>query len=160
MEEQSPYVSSSHSPGEEPEEQPYRAHGKPYDEDLDDVLDLTGGHYNHPPFSVTFPAKKEEDDKAGYADSLEPSPEEEEPSSIGSDAPTPPPPAPLIPSAPVEEHDTTPAPYGGAPSSGSVDVNLFPLPSASAPLMLSYAGKSFLLYSAAELTPTLSWSLF
>ncbi|XP_072265777.1 reticulon-4 isoform X1 [Pyxicephalus adspersus] len=143
MEDQSPYVSSTHErDAPEPDEQLYRGpegpqpSGKAWD-DMDDVLDLTGGQYPHPTFSVNFPGKpphEEEEDKPSYADSLEPSPEDEEPSSISSDVPR----APVIPSAPVEEHDTPASPYG-APSSGSVDVNLFPLPASSAPLMHSSA---------------------
>ncbi|XP_072265779.1 reticulon-4 isoform X3 [Pyxicephalus adspersus] len=128
MEDQSPYVSSTHErDAPEPDEQLYRGpegpqpSGKAWD-DMDDVLDLTGGQYPHPTFSVNFPGKpphEEEEDKPSYADSLEPSPEDEEPSSISSDVPR----APVIPSAPVEEHDTPASPYG-APSSGSVVVDL------------------------------------
>ncbi|KAM5165664.1 reticulon-4 isoform 2-T2 [Mantella aurantiaca] len=147
MEDQSPYVSSSHSVrdaaerddhlylGPDGAEEPQPSE-KAWDDD-DDVLDLTVPPYNHPAFSVAFPPKaveEEDEDKRSYSDSLEPSPESEEPSSIGSDVPR----APVIPSAPVEEHDTTVSPYG-APSSGSVDVNLFPLPASSAPLMQSSA---------------------
>ncbi|XP_068088654.1 reticulon-4 isoform X1 [Hyperolius riggenbachi] len=149
MEDQSPYVSSSnaerHSPV--PEEQPHHGTGEPHHgtgephpdhwKVLEDVLDLTAGQYSHPAFSVSFPDKKEEeeeDKQPSYSDSLEPSPEEEEPSSIGSDVPR----AQVIPSAPAEEHDTAAAPYK-PPSSGSVDVNLFPLSAASAPLMHSFA---------------------
>ncbi|XP_068088657.1 reticulon-4 isoform X3 [Hyperolius riggenbachi] len=130
MEDQSPYVSSSnaerHSPV--PEEQPHHGTGEPHHgtgephpdhwKVLEDVLDLTAGQYSHPAFSVSFPDKKEEeeeDKQPSYSDSLEPSPEEEEPSSIGSDVPR----AQVIPSAPAEEHDTAAAPYK-PPSSGSV----------------------------------------
>ncbi|KAG9484289.1 hypothetical protein GDO78_009941 [Eleutherodactylus coqui] len=142
MEDQSSYVTSSSVGNDavETAEQPRGAaeakpRVQPWD-DLDDVLDLTGGagQFSHPPFSVSFPTKaaadEDDEEKRSYSDSLEPSPEDEEPSSISSDVPR----APVIPSAPEEEHDRPAAPYS---KSGSVDVNLFPLPASSAPLMHS-----------------------
>ncbi|XP_018419833.1 PREDICTED: reticulon-4 isoform X2 [Nanorana parkeri] len=132
MEDQSHYVSSTHD-APKPDEQLYLG----AEDEMDDVLDLTGGKYTHPAFAVSFPGKhavEEDEEKPSYSDSLEPSPEDEEPSSISSDIPR----FPVIPSAPVEEHDIAALPYG-APSSGSVDVNLFPLPASSAPLMQSSA---------------------
>ncbi|XP_075123650.1 reticulon-4 isoform X6 [Leptodactylus fuscus] len=149
MEDQSPYVTSSSFGNDavETAEDQYRAPGEakprvqPWD-DMDDVLDLTGGagQLAHPSFSVNFPGKpaaheeEEEEERKSYSDSLEPSPEDEEPSSIGSDVPR----APVIPSAPEEEHDR---PYSAPSKSGSVDVNLFPIPASSAPLMHSSSGK-------------------
>ncbi|XP_056423744.1 reticulon-4 isoform X2 [Hyla sarda] len=110
MEDQSPYVTSS-SYGKEDAEDQHRGPGEAKPWDIDDVLDLTGGagQLSHPTFSVSFPGKEaapaaEEDDeeeKGSYLDSLEPSPEDEDPSSIGSDLPR----ATVIPSAPQEEHD-------------------------------------------------------
>ncbi|XP_075452073.1 reticulon-4 isoform X3 [Ascaphus truei] len=103
-----------------------------------DVLDLTGGtgDPSHPPFTVSFPTRhleeeEDEEERPSWADSLEPSPEDEEPSSISSAPPR----APAVPSAPAEERPPVPR---RAPS-GSVDKNLSPLPAASAPLMLSSA---------------------
>ncbi|XP_075452071.1 reticulon-4 isoform X1 [Ascaphus truei] len=105
-----------------------------------DVLDLTGGtgDPSHPPFTVSFPTRhleeeEDEEERPSWADSLEPSPEDEEPSSISSAPPR----APAVPSAPAEERPPVPR---RAPS-GSVDKNLSPLPAASAPLMLSSADK-------------------
>ncbi|KAM4694016.1 reticulon-4 isoform 1-T1 [Discoglossus pictus] len=122
MEEQSPLVTSSESDRnlwEDPE-----------------VLDLTKGAGDHPPFKVAFDPDREEDDredeedeKQSWRDSLEPSPEEEEPSSISS--------APVIPSAPEQEPEPPAVPP--RKPSGSVDENLFTLPAASAPLMHSSA---------------------
>ncbi|KAM3930562.1 reticulon-4 isoform 3-T3 [Leptodactylus fuscus] len=132
MEDQSPYVTSSSFGNDavETAEDQYRAPGEakprvqPWD-DMDDVLDLTGGagQLAHPSFSVNFPGKpaaheeEEEEERKSYSDSLEPSPEDEEPSSIGSDVPR----APVIPSAPEEEHDR---PYSAPSKSGSVAVDL------------------------------------
>ncbi|XP_018419835.1 PREDICTED: reticulon-4 isoform X4 [Nanorana parkeri] len=113
MEDQSHYVSSTHD-APKPDEQLYLG----AEDEMDDVLDLTGGKYTHPAFAVSFPGKhavEEDEEKPSYSDSLEPSPEDEEPSSISSDIPR----FPVIPSAPVEEHDIAALPYG-APSSGSV----------------------------------------
>lgn len=96
---------------------------QPWD-DMDDVLDLTGGagQLSHPSFSVSYPGKpaaeEDEEEKRSYSDSLEPSPEEEEPSSIGSDVPR----MPVIPSAPEEERPA--APYSAPSKSGSVVVDL------------------------------------
>ncbi|KAM4043215.1 reticulon-4 isoform 1-T1 [Anomaloglossus baeobatrachus] len=130
MEDQSPYVTSSSNNGND--EDQFRGAGEakprvqPWD-DLDDVLDLTGGagQLAHPTFSVSFPGKQaaDEDDeeRKSFSDSLEPSPEDEDPSSIGS----------VIPSAPEEERPAA------ARTAGSVDVNLFPIPASSAPLMHS-----------------------
>ncbi|KAG8583883.1 hypothetical protein GDO81_008584 [Engystomops pustulosus] len=141
MEDQSPFVTSSSFGSDAPEDEhrgseEAKPRVQPWD-DMDDVLDLTGGagHFSHPPFSVSFPGKaeEEEEERKSYSDSLEPSPEDEEPSSIGSDLPR----APVIPSAPEEEHDRTAAPYGAPSKPGSVDVNLFPIPASSAPLMHS-----------------------
>ncbi|XP_066451801.1 reticulon-4 isoform X3 [Eleutherodactylus coqui] len=129
MEDQSSYVTSS-SVGNDAVETAEQPHGaaeakprvQPWD-DLDDVLDLTGGagQFSHPPFSVSFPTKaaadEDDEEKRSYSDSLEPSPEDEEPSSISSDVPR----APVIPSAPEEEHDRPAAPYS---KSGSVAVDL------------------------------------
>ncbi|XP_018419836.1 PREDICTED: reticulon-4 isoform X5 [Nanorana parkeri] len=117
MEDQSHYVSSTHD-APKPDEQLYLG----AEDEMDDVLDLTGGKYTHPAFAVSFPGKhavEEDEEKPSYSDSLEPSPEDEEPSSISSDIPR----FPVIPSAPVEEHDIAALPYG-APSSGSVVVDL------------------------------------
>ncbi|XP_075060142.1 reticulon-4 isoform X3 [Mixophyes fleayi] len=124
MEDQSSYVSSSNIGQEDAQESPepqqqYRAAAEePLEKrwaDLDDVLDLTGGagQFSTPTFSVSFPAKpaeEEEEDRRSYSDSLEPSPEDEEPSSIGSSVPV----APVIPSAPEEEHVRPAAPYSGS----------------------------------------------
>ncbi|XP_077341661.1 reticulon-4 isoform X3 [Lithobates pipiens] len=119
MEDQSPNISSTYSAPEP---------------DMDDILDLTGGQYIRRAVD-----EDDEEDRRSYSDSLEPSPESEEPSSD----PIPPRGAlPVIPSAPVEEeHDTPTSPYGPPPptTTGSVDVNLFPLPASSAPLMQSSA---------------------
>ncbi|KAM8947280.1 reticulon-4 [Pelodytes ibericus] len=139
MEDQSPFITSSNPDrdlyGTADEGYPGQEHPvqdrKPWD-DLD-VLDLTGGAGGFPP---SRQHDEEEDEKPSYSDSLEPSPEEEEPSSISSD---PHPAAPVMPSAPLEEEERPPVPRR-APS-GSVDENLFPLPAASVPLMLSSAGK-------------------
>ncbi|XP_056423748.1 reticulon-4 isoform X6 [Hyla sarda] len=146
MEDQSPYVTSS-SYGKEDAEDQHRGPGEAKPWDIDDVLDLTGGagQLSHPTFSVSFPGKEaapaaEEDDeeeKGSYLDSLEPSPEDEDPSSIGSDLPR----ATVIPSAPQEEHDRPAAPHSAPARPASADVNLFPLPASSAPLMHSSSGK-------------------
>ncbi|XP_040207589.1 reticulon-4 isoform X2 [Rana temporaria] len=130
MEDQSHNISSSH--------------GAP-EPDMDDILDLTGGQYARK-------VEEDEEDRRSYSDSLEPSPESEEPS---SDLPPPPPrgPLPVIPTAPIEEeHDIPTSPYGPpTTTTGSVgrtflaqflrteDVNLFPLPASPAPLMQSSA---------------------
>ncbi|XP_040285682.1 reticulon-4 isoform X1 [Bufo bufo] len=140
MEDQSPFVTSS-SFGDDAvktAEDEHRGAGEakprvqPW-EDMDDVLDLTGGagQLSYPSFPGKRPAEEEDDEeeKKSYSDSLEPSPEEEEPSSIASDLPRP----PVIPSAPEEEQHRPAAP----PRTGSVDVNLFPIPASSAPLMHS-----------------------
>ncbi|XP_071996641.1 reticulon-4 isoform X4 [Engystomops pustulosus] len=128
MEDQSPFVTSSSFGSDAPEDEhrgseEAKPRVQPWD-DMDDVLDLTGGagHFSHPPFSVSFPGKaeEEEEERKSYSDSLEPSPEDEEPSSIGSDLPR----APVIPSAPEEEHDRTAAPYGAPSKPGSVVVDL------------------------------------
>ncbi|XP_073484684.1 reticulon-4 isoform X3 [Aquarana catesbeiana] len=122
MEDQSPNISSSH--------------GAP-EPDMDDILDLTGGQYTRREVY-----EDDEEDRRSYSDSLEPSPESEEPSSVGSDPHPPRGALPVIPSAPVEEeHDTPTSPYGPPPptTTGSVDVNLFPLPASSVPLMQSSA---------------------
>ncbi|KAM4043216.1 reticulon-4 isoform 2-T2 [Anomaloglossus baeobatrachus] len=117
MEDQSPYVTSSSNNGND--EDQFRGAGEakprvqPWD-DLDDVLDLTGGagQLAHPTFSVSFPGKQaaDEDDeeRKSFSDSLEPSPEDEDPSSIGS----------VIPSAPEEERPAA------ARTAGSVVVDL------------------------------------
>ncbi|XP_075060140.1 reticulon-4 isoform X1 [Mixophyes fleayi] len=158
MEDQSSYVSSSNIGQEDAQESPepqqqYRAAAEePLEKrwaDLDDVLDLTGGagQFSTPTFSVSFPAKpaeEEEEDRRSYSDSLEPSPEDEEPSSIGSSVPV----APVIPSAPEEEHVRPAAPY-----SGSVDVNLFPLPASSAPLVHSSADNVMDLQRSSSIVP-------
>ncbi|KAM4771351.1 reticulon-4 isoform 1-T1 [Rhinophrynus dorsalis] len=152
MEDQSPFVSSSHSGYDEKKtpEEPHRFQDQPHQppsqpdpevkpwEGMDDVLDLTGGAgaFSHPSFKVSYPTRdpeEDEDDKPSWTDSLEPSPEEEKPVSLISDPPR----APAEPSAPEEEHEKPAVPCR-APS-GSVDENLFPLPTASAPLMHSSA---------------------
>ncbi|XP_075719137.1 reticulon-4 isoform X2 [Rhinoderma darwinii] len=146
MEDQSPYVTSSSFGNDavEAAENQHRgsAEAKPRVQswdDMDDVLDLTGGtgQFSHPAFSVNIPGKlpadEDEEEKKSYSDSLDLSPEEEEPSSISSDVPS----APVIPSAPEEEHDKPAAPYSAPSKSGSVDVNPFPIPASSAPLMPS-----------------------
>ncbi|XP_063774706.1 reticulon-4 isoform X1 [Pseudophryne corroboree] len=147
MEDQSSLVSSSRAGQDAPETPEEEHYGRRWT-DMDDVLDLTGGagqFSHHPTFSISPPVKPaeedDEEDRRSYSDSLEPSPEDEEPDSIGSSvrvAPAITPSAPLAPaitpSAP-EEEPHRPA----APSSGSVDVNLFPLPASSAPLMHSSA---------------------
>ncbi|XP_073528395.1 reticulon-4 isoform X4 [Phyllobates terribilis] len=133
MEHQSPFVTSSSSFGNDEDQfrgaEEAKPRVQPWD-DMDDVLDLTGGagQLAHPTFSVSFPGKPpvaaaEEDDeeRKSYSDSLEPSPEEEDPSSIGSDLPS----APVIPSAPEEEQDRPAAPGSAAPAkAGSVVVDL------------------------------------
>ncbi|XP_077341662.1 reticulon-4 isoform X4 [Lithobates pipiens] len=100
MEDQSPNISSTYSAPEP---------------DMDDILDLTGGQYIRRAVD-----EDDEEDRRSYSDSLEPSPESEEPSSD----PIPPRGAlPVIPSAPVEEeHDTPTSPYGPPPptTTGSV----------------------------------------
>ncbi|XP_073410010.1 reticulon-4 isoform X1 [Dendrobates tinctorius] len=137
MEDQSPFVTSSSSFGNDSDQHRGAEEAKPR-HDMDDVLDLTGGvgQMAHPTFSVSFPGKpaaEDDEERKSYSDSLEPSPEEEA-SSIGSDLPS----APVIPSAPEEEEHDRPAAPGSAPSkAGSVDVNLFPIPASSAPLMHS-----------------------
>ncbi|XP_044148092.1 reticulon-4 isoform X2 [Bufo gargarizans] len=138
MEDQSPFVTSSSFGNDavETAEDEHRGAGEakprvqPW-EDMDDVLDLTGGagQLSYPSFPGKPPAEEDEEEKKSYSDSLEPSPEEEEPSSIASDLPRP----PVIPSAPEEEQHRPAAP----PRTGSVDVNLFPIPASSAPLMHS-----------------------
>ncbi|XP_077341663.1 reticulon-4 isoform X5 [Lithobates pipiens] len=104
MEDQSPNISSTYSAPEP---------------DMDDILDLTGGQYIRRAVD-----EDDEEDRRSYSDSLEPSPESEEPSSD----PIPPRGAlPVIPSAPVEEeHDTPTSPYGPPPptTTGSVVVDL------------------------------------
>ncbi|XP_040285684.1 reticulon-4 isoform X3 [Bufo bufo] len=123
MEDQSPFVTSS-SFGDDAvktAEDEHRGAGEakprvqPW-EDMDDVLDLTGGagQLSYPSFPGKRPAEEEDDEeeKKSYSDSLEPSPEEEEPSSIASDLPRP----PVIPSAPEEEQHRPAAP----PRTGSV----------------------------------------
>nr|AAQ82642.1 RTN4.1-B2 [Xenopus laevis] len=138
MDEQSPDISSSHS-GDERREPAQPGERKPWD-DLDDVLDLTGGAGQFSqPFSGSHPARDieeeeedEEEERGAWKDSLEPSPVEEEPGSIDSISPVSPH-SPAVPSAPMEEPERPPAPCT-APS-GSVDENLFPLPAASAHLM-------------------------
>ncbi|XP_040207592.1 reticulon-4 isoform X4 [Rana temporaria] len=103
MEDQSHNISSSH--------------GAP-EPDMDDILDLTGGQYARK-------VEEDEEDRRSYSDSLEPSPESEEPS---SDLPPPPPrgPLPVIPTAPIEEeHDIPTSPYGPpTTTTGSVVVDL------------------------------------
>ncbi|XP_075719140.1 reticulon-4 isoform X5 [Rhinoderma darwinii] len=129
MEDQSPYVTSSSFGNDavEAAENQHRgsAEAKPRVQswdDMDDVLDLTGGtgQFSHPAFSVNIPGKlpadEDEEEKKSYSDSLDLSPEEEEPSSISSDVPS----APVIPSAPEEEHDKPAAPYSAPSKSGSV----------------------------------------
>ncbi|XP_069624969.1 reticulon-4 isoform X7 [Ranitomeya imitator] len=123
MEDQSPFVTSSSSFGNDSDQHRGAEEAKPRVQpwdDMDDVLDLTegAGQMAHPTFSVSFPGKpaaaEDEEERKSYSDSLEPSPEEEEPSSIGSDLPS----APLIPSAPEEERPAAPR---SAPSkAGSV----------------------------------------
>ncbi|XP_069624970.1 reticulon-4 isoform X8 [Ranitomeya imitator] len=127
MEDQSPFVTSSSSFGNDSDQHRGAEEAKPRVQpwdDMDDVLDLTegAGQMAHPTFSVSFPGKpaaaEDEEERKSYSDSLEPSPEEEEPSSIGSDLPS----APLIPSAPEEERPAAPR---SAPSkAGSVVVDL------------------------------------
>lgn len=86
---------------------------------MDDILDLTGGQYTRREVY-----EDDEEDRRSYSDSLEPSPESEEPSSVGSDPHPPRGALPVIPSAPVEEeHDTPTSPYGPPPpttTTGSV----------------------------------------
>ncbi|XP_053568171.1 reticulon-4 [Bombina bombina] len=138
MDHQSPIVTSTgfrHDDPDTPEEYPEL--DKKTLEDLD-VLDLTkgAGEFGHPPFKVSFPPHEndvDEDDKS-WTDSLEPSPEEEQPSSISWRTYE-----PVVPSAPVEEEVRPVVPRRG--SSGSADENLFPLPAASVPLMHSSADK-------------------
>nr|DAA05163.1 TPA_inf: RTN4-B2 [Xenopus tropicalis] len=142
MEEQSSEISSSRPGGDPYETGERRQQPDPERrqwDDLDDVLDLTGGagQFSQKPFTVPYPARdieeeeeeEEEDDKPTWKDSLEPSPVDEEPGTIGSVAPH----SPAVPSAPMEDPDMPAAPY--MDPSGSVDENLFPLPAASAPLM-------------------------
>ncbi|XP_069811246.1 reticulon-4 isoform X1 [Dendropsophus ebraccatus] len=144
MEDQSPFVTSSSYGKEDAAEQRQRGaeEAEPRVQppwDMDDVLDLTGGagQLSHPAFNVTFPGAKgtaeeeEDEEKKSYSDSLEPSPEDEDPSSIGSDLPR----ATVIPSAPEEEPPAVPHSAPARPR--SADVNLFPLPASSAPLMHS-----------------------
>ncbi|XP_077138808.1 reticulon-4 isoform X8 [Ranitomeya variabilis] len=124
MEDQSSFVTSSSSFGNDSDQHRGAEEAKhrvqPWD-DMDDVLDLTGGagQLAHPTFKVSFPGKpavaEDEEERKSYSDSLEPSPEEEEPSSIGSDLP----PAPLIPSAP-EEEERPAAPRSAPSKAGSV----------------------------------------
>ncbi|XP_077138807.1 reticulon-4 isoform X7 [Ranitomeya variabilis] len=150
MEDQSSFVTSSSSFGNDSDQHRGAEEAKhrvqPWD-DMDDVLDLTGGagQLAHPTFKVSFPGKpavaEDEEERKSYSDSLEPSPEEEEPSSIGSDLP----PAPLIPSAP-EEEERPAAPRSAPSKAGSVDVNLFPIPASSVPLMHSSSSVVDLLY--------------
>ncbi|XP_073410012.1 reticulon-4 isoform X3 [Dendrobates tinctorius] len=124
MEDQSPFVTSSSSFGNDSDQHRGAEEAKPR-HDMDDVLDLTGGvgQMAHPTFSVSFPGKpaaEDDEERKSYSDSLEPSPEEEA-SSIGSDLPS----APVIPSAPEEEEHDRPAAPGSAPSkAGSVVVDL------------------------------------
>nr|AAQ82635.1 RTN4.2-B2 [Xenopus laevis] len=131
MEAQSSDISSSHEPGDT----------KPW-EDLDDVLDLTGGAGQFSPtFPVSYPARHmeekeeenedEEEDEKSWKESLEASPVLEDPGSTSGSSPTPH--SPPEPSAPTEEPERPPATCT-APSS-SLDENLFPLPAASAHLM-------------------------
>nr|AAQ82643.1 RTN4.1-B1 [Xenopus laevis] len=127
MDEQSPDISSSHS-GDERREPAQPGERKPWD-DLDDVLDLTGGAGQFSqPFSGSHPARDieeeeedEEEERGAWKDSLEPSPVEEEPGSIDSISPVSPH-SPAVPSAPMEEPERPPAPCT-APS-GSVVVDL------------------------------------
>nr|AAQ82646.1 RTN4.1-A1 [Xenopus laevis] len=150
MDEQSPDISSSHS-GDERREPAQPGERKPWD-DLDDVLDLTGGAGQFSqPFSGSHPARDieeeeedEEEERGAWKDSLEPSPVEEEPGSIDSISPVSPH-SPAVPSAPMEEPERPPAPCT-APS-GSVDENLFTLPAASAHLMHASADKIMEPYS-------------
>uniref|UniRef100_A0A6I8RCF4 Reticulon n=1 Tax=Xenopus tropicalis TaxID=8364 RepID=A0A6I8RCF4_XENTR len=155
MEEQSSEISSSRPGGDPYETGERRQQPDPERrqwDDLDDVLDLTGGagQFSQKPFTVPYPARdieeeeEEEDDKPTWKDSLEPSPVDEEPGTIGSVAPH----SPAVPSAPMEEPERPAAPYRDP--SGSVgeplcicfsDENLFPLPAASAPLMHPSADK-------------------
>ncbi|KAM4771352.1 reticulon-4 isoform 2-T2 [Rhinophrynus dorsalis] len=137
MEDQSPFVSSSHSGYDEKKtpEEPHRFQDQPHQppsqpdpevkpwEGMDDVLDLTGGAgaFSHPSFKVSYPTRdpeEDEDDKPSWTDSLEPSPEEEKPVSLISDPPR----APAEPSAPEEEHEKPAVPCR-APS-GSVAIDL------------------------------------
>nr|AAQ82639.1 RTN4.2-A1 [Xenopus laevis] len=137
MEAQSSDISSSHEPGDT----------KPW-EDLDDVLDLTGGAGQFSPtFPVSYPARHmeekeeenedEEEDEKSWKESLEASPVLEDPGSTSGSSPTPH--SPPEPSAPTEEPERPPATCT-APSS-SLDENLFPLPAASAHLMHLSADK-------------------
>ncbi|XP_018117284.1 reticulon 4 L homeolog isoform X2 [Xenopus laevis] len=103
MEAQSSDISSSHEPGDT----------KPL-EDLDDVLDLTGGAGQ---FSHTFPSRhmeekeeeneEEEEDEKSWKESLEASPVLEDPGSTSGSSPTPH--SPPEPSAPTEEPERPPA---------------------------------------------------
>nr|DAA02073.1 TPA_inf: RTN4-B1 [Xenopus tropicalis] len=131
MEEQSSEISSSRPGGDPYETGERRQQPDPERrqwDDLDDVLDLTGGagQFSQKPFTVPYPARdieeeeeeEEEDDKPTWKDSLEPSPVDEEPGTIGSVAPH----SPAVPSAPMEDPDMPAAPY--MDPSGSVVVDL------------------------------------
>ncbi|XP_012818542.1 reticulon-4 isoform X5 [Xenopus tropicalis] len=118
MEEQSSEISSSRPGGDPYETGERRQQPDPERrqwDDLDDVLDLTGGagQFSQKPFTVPYPARdieeeeEEEDDKPTWKDSLEPSPVDEEPGTIGSVAPH----SPAVPSAPMEEPERPAAPY-------------------------------------------------
>nr|AAQ82634.1 RTN4.2-B3 [Xenopus laevis] len=107
MEAQSSDISSSHEPGDT----------KPW-EDLDDVLDLTGGAGQFSPtFPVSYPARHmeekeeenedEEEDEKSWKESLEASPVLEDPGSTSGSSPTPH--SPPEPSAPTEEPERPPA---------------------------------------------------
>ncbi|XP_041418070.1 reticulon 4 L homeolog isoform X6 [Xenopus laevis] len=116
MEAQSSDISSSHEPGDT----------KPL-EDLDDVLDLTGGAGQ---FSHTFPSRhmeekeeeneEEEEDEKSWKESLEASPVLEDPGSTSGSSPTPH--SPPEPSAPTEEPERPPATCTAPSSSLVVDL--------------------------------------
>ncbi|XP_063300049.1 reticulon-4 isoform X1 [Pelobates fuscus] len=135
MEDQSPFISSSY-PESHPSAEPRDEDRKPWEDQ--EVLDLTGGAGGFRPDLFRRGEAEEEDDKPSYSDSLEPSPEEEEPSSISEQPIIAP---PVLPSAPLEEEEEERPPVPRRAPTGSVDENLFPLPAASAPLMHSSADK-------------------
>nr|AAQ82636.1 RTN4.2-B1 [Xenopus laevis] len=120
MEAQSSDISSSHEPGDT----------KPW-EDLDDVLDLTGGAGQFSPtFPVSYPARHmeekeeenedEEEDEKSWKESLEASPVLEDPGSTSGSSPTPH--SPPEPSAPTEEPERPPATCTAPSSSLVVDL--------------------------------------
>ncbi|XP_063300051.1 reticulon-4 isoform X3 [Pelobates fuscus] len=118
MEDQSPFISSSY-PESHPSAEPRDEDRKPWEDQ--EVLDLTGGAGGFRPDLFRRGEAEEEDDKPSYSDSLEPSPEEEEPSSISEQPIIAP---PVLPSAPLEEEEEERPPVPRRAPTGSVVVDL------------------------------------